>query len=344
MKTITLQEPGRFSLTGDAPEPGTDGLTPGEALVRVRRVGVCGTDYHAYRGRQPFFAYPRVLGHELGVEVVAVGAGVENVAPGDACAVEPYLNCGACVACRRGKPNCCTKLTVLGVHADGGMRDYLVLPARKLHPSRTLTLEQLALVETLGIGAHAVARAQIEAGETALVLGAGPIGLSVVPFLLAAGAGRVIVRDPNAARLAFARREFAVSDTLDTPDADATLATLSDLTGGDLPTVVFDATGNPQSMMEAFRYVAHGGRLVFVGLFAGDVTFHDPEFHRREVTLLASRNSTPEDFGRIIGLMESGRIDTRPWVTHRVAAPDLPAAFDGLLDPSAGVLKAVVEF
>jgi Threonine dehydrogenase and related Zn-dependent dehydrogenases len=341
MKTLTLEEPRRLMLLETA-EPGAPG--PGEALVRVRRVGICGTDYHAFRGRQPFFSYPRILGHELGVEVVTVGEGVANVTAGDRCAVEPYLNCGACIACRRGKPNCCTSLKVLGVHTDGGMRDLLTVPAHKLHPSKVLPLEQLALVETLGIGAHAVERAAVEPGETVLVIGAGPIGLSTLPFLQARGAGQIIVRDLNPDRLAFARDAFGVTVTLSAPDADATLADLTYLTNGDLPTAVFDATGNPASMHEAFRYVAHGGRLTFIGLFPGDVTFHDPDFHRREITLQASRNSTPSDFSRILALMEAGQIDTAPWVTHRIPAPDLPGAFESLLAPESRVLKAVVEF
>jgi 2-desacetyl-2-hydroxyethyl bacteriochlorophyllide A dehydrogenase len=341
MKTLTMEEPGRLALS-ETPEPGAPG--PGEALVRVRRVGICGTDLHAYRGRQPFFTYPRILGHELGIEVVAVGENEKGIAPGDHCAVEPYLNCETCIACRRGKPNCCATLKVLGVHTDGGMRDLITVPVAKLHPSKSLTLEQLALVETLGIGAHAVTRADIEPGETALVIGTGPIGLSVIPFLKAAGAGRVIVRDLNPDRLRFCQQAFGVADTLADPEADATLATLREWTDGDLPTVVFDATGNPQSMQEAFRYVAPGGRLIFVGLFQGDVTFHDPDFHRKEMTLLATRNSTPADFTRILGLMESGAIDTTPWITHRIPAADLPATFPDLLRPETGVLKAVVEF
>lgn len=344
MKTLTLEEPGRFSFDAGAPEPDPAALAPGDALVRVRHVGICGTDYHAYRGRQPFFQYPRVLGHELGVEVVGVGAGVENVAVGDRCAVEPYLNCGTCIACRRGKPNCCTSLSVLGVHSDGGMRDFLVVPARKLHPSQTLPLEQLALVETLGIGAHAVERAGIEPGESVLVIGAGPIGLSTLPFLQARGAGRILVRDLNPARLAFARDAFGITDVVSEADADAARERVLALNGGEFPTAVFDATGSSASMHGAFGYVANGGRLVFVGLFAGDVTFHDPEFHRREMTLLASRNSTPDDFRRVLALMESGQIDTGPWITHRLPASDLSATFESLLDPQSGVLKAVVEF
>lgn len=341
MKSLVLVEPGRLLAT-DAPEPPSPAA--GEALVRVHRVGVCGTDLHAFRGRQPFFSYPRILGHELGVEVLAVGAGVAAVAPGDRCAVEPYLNCGHCIACRRGRPNCCAHLQVLGVHVDGGLRERFLVPAAKLHPSRTLAFDQLALVETLGIGAHAVERAALAAGESVAVLGTGPIGLAVIQFALAAGA-RVLAVDLNARRLAFCRERLGLpSDaTVDTAATPEVAARLAELTGGDGPTAVFDATGNAASMAAAFRYPAPGGRLVFVGLFPGDITFNDPHFHRRELTLLASRNSRPDDFRAILALVESGRVDTTPWITHRTAFDDVPDHFPGWTLPEAGVVKAMIS-
>lgn len=340
MQSLLLQEPGVLRAI-ELPEPPAPG--PGEALVRVHRVGVCGTDLHAFRGRQPFFSYPRILGHELGVEVLSVGSGVSDLTAGDRCAVEPYLNCGRCIACRRGKPNCCANLQVLGVHADGGQRERFLLPAVKLHRARTLAFEQLALVETLGIGAHAVDRAALAPGEIVAVLGTGPIGLSVVQFALAAGA-QVIAIDLNARRLAFCRDRLglAAEATIDTSATPDVAARLAELTGGDRPTAVFDATGNAASMAAAFNYPAAGGRLVFVGLFPGDVTFNDPNFHRRELTLLASRNSRPEDFRRIIAQVESGRIDTTPWITHQAALAEVPAQFAGWTDPAAGVLKAMI--
>jgi 2-desacetyl-2-hydroxyethyl bacteriochlorophyllide A dehydrogenase len=337
MQTIILAEPGRFELTETEP-PGEP--PPGHALVRVNRIGVCGTDLHAFRGEQPFFSYPRILGHELGVEVLALAPDVTAaLAPGDRCAVEPYLNCGSCVACRAGKTNCCIKLQVLGVHTDGGMRERIVVPATKLHCSAALSFEQLALVETLGIGAHAVGRAQIQAGEWALVIGAGPIGLTVMQFALLAGA-RVIALDLDPGRLDFCRSQLGVEHTI--AGGEGALAAVEELTDGDLPTVVFDATGSPRSMHDAFQYVAHGGRLVFVGLFQGDVTFHDPDFHRRELTLLASRNATSAELRRIMGLMEGGQIDTRPWITHRAPLAEAPARFPSWLQRETGVIKAMI--
>src|SRR5258708_4318778 len=337
MQTITLLQPGQFQISNTAPPTNP---TPGEALVRVRRVGICGTDIHAYGGRQPFFSYPRILGHELGVEVLEVGPNDAGIKPGDRCAVEPYLNCGHCIACRNGKTNCCADLKVLGVHTDGGMREQIIVPSEKLHKSDSLSLDKLALVETLGIGAHAVYRACLKPGERVLVIGAGPIGLSVTQFATIAAA-KVTVTDVSQSRLDFCRRTFPVVDAnLADPNLEATLKSIN----GDLPTAVFDATGNPKSMERAFQYVAPGGRLIFVGLVQADITFNDPHFHRREMTLLATRNSTATDFKPIIALMESGKIDTTSWLTHRASCVEMVERFPVWITPESETIKAIVEF
>jgi len=336
MKTLILEAPGSLILSCTAePSPPESG----EALVRVRRIGVCGTDIHAFGGKQPFFSYPRILGHELGVEILEVGANARGLKVGDRCSVEPYLNCGKCIACRRGKGNCFTHMQVMGVHVDGGHRERMVVPLEKLHRSAKLSLDQLALVETLGIGAHAVDRAGIEKGEAVLVIGTGPIGLAVIQFARAAGA-RVIALDVNGSRLAFCRETLGVETLLAGADV---VSDLGAMTGGDFPTAVFDATGNPKSMMASFLYPAHGGRLVFVGLFQGDVTFNDPNFHKRELTLMGSRNARSEDFTRIIDLIESEVVDTTPWITHRAAFEDVPQTFPEWVKPGSGVLKAMIE-
>lgn len=338
MKTIVLEEPGRFQLADRAAPPAP---APGEALVRVRRVGVCGSDLHAFRGKQPFFTYPRVVGHELGVEIVALGRAEADLTVGDRCAVEPYLHCGRCIACRRGKTNCCVDLQVLGVHTDGGMRELMTVPAAKLHRSRTLSMDQLALVEMLTIGAHAVRRAQPEAGENVLVVGAGPIGLSVIRFAQLTGAN-VVVLEISERRRQFCRQHLKVETCLDGRTDPA--AALQAVFKGDLPTTVFEATGNPSSMMQSVQYVANGGKLTFVSLVQGDLTFRDAELHRRELTLLRSRNATGADFAWAIQMVEEGKIDLAPWLTHRAPADAMIAAFPEWLDPERGVIKAVVEF
>src|SRR4029079_6874311 len=180
MYALQLESPKTFRQV-DLPEPPAPG--PREALVRVHRVGICGTDISAYLGTMPFVTYPRILCHELGVEVLAVGDGATSVKPGDRCSVEPYINDPTSYASRQRRPNCCERLQVLGVHRDGGMRPQFIVPARKLHVASKLTFEQLALVETLAIGCHAVNRAALQADETCLIIGAGPIGLSVLEFV-----------------------------------------------------------------------------------------------------------------------------------------------------------------
>ena len=343
MRTLVLNKPGRLALT-DTPAPADPG--PGQALVRVHRVGVCGTDINAFGGTQPFFTYPRILGHELGVEVVAVGEGVANVAPGDRAAVEPYLNCGTCAACERGRTNCCAALTCMGVHGDGGMREQIVVPATKLHVSSALTLDQLALVETLGIGKHAVDRALsvggFAAGDTVAVIGLGPIGLTAVQFALLAGA-RVVGVDVNPARCAAATRLYPALETV-TLDPQRPIEQQWAAQAGEAPRTVFDATGHRGSMQSAFALPGPGGTLVFIGLVLGDITFDDPAFHKKELTLLSSRNSVAKDFVEIIEHMEAGRIDVAPWITHRADAADWPGVFDRWLAPDAGLLKGMVSF
>ncbi len=339
MKALELTSPRRFRPVeiSEPPPPG-----PGQALLRVHRIGICGTDLGGFLGKMPFFSYPRIPGHELGVEVLAVGAGVTNVRPGDRCAVEPYLNCGHCYACRRGHTNCCETNQTLGVMCDGGMCERVILPARKLHVSQKLSYETLALVETLAIGCHAVNRGDPKPGEHVLVIGAGPIGLSAVEFAKLSGA-RTIVLDMNAPRLAFVREQMGVPDTILATGDGSELTRLAALTSGQLADVVIDATGSNRSMAQAVNYCAFKGRLIYVGITQAEVSLpHAPALHRRELDIRASRNALPGDFTRIIQLIEDGRIDTRPWITHHATCDTMIAAFPSWTQPETGVIKAMV--
>jgi 2-desacetyl-2-hydroxyethyl bacteriochlorophyllide A dehydrogenase len=337
MKALSLDSPKNWRQI-DVPAPAKPG--PGDALVRVHQVGICGTDLSGYLGKMPFFSYPRIPGHELGVEVVEVGDGVTNVRAGDRCSVEPYINCQQCYACRRGHTNCCEKHQTLGVHCDGGLRPFFTVPARKLHISRKLAFDQLALVETLAIGCHAVNRAALQSDESCLVIGAGPIGLSVIEFVKLTGA-KTIVLDTNAQRLDFCKKTMGVAHTLQ--PSDQLDKELRDLTDGHLPDVVIDATGSSASMSSAFTLITHAGRLVFVGITTDEVRFRHPLFHRPEGTLLCSRNALSADFARIVALIEEGRIDTRPWITHRATFEELIDVFPSYTQPETGVIKAVVS-
>lgn len=311
----------------------------GEALVRIQRIGICGTDLHAFKGNQPFFSYPRILGHELAGYVEELGEGVTDVAVGDIVSVVPYMHCGQCIACRNGKTNCCTDMKVLGVHRDGGMVERLALPVSHLIKADGLTLDQAAMLEPLSIGAHAVRRSELRKGETALVIGAGPIGLGVMILAKQLGAN-VIAMDINEERLAFCRDWAGVDHTVNALQLPK--EKLAELTNGEFPTVVFDATGNARSMTDAFGLVAHGGKLVYVGLVKADIAFHDPDFHKRELTLMGSRNATMEDFDTVRSALKTGSIDIERYITHRASFDEMVEQFETWLKPESKVIKAMV--
>lgn len=336
MKSIILEKPFSFQYRETAFD---NTIAAHELLLKIHTIGICGTDYHAYKGNQPFFSYPRRLGHELGAEIVAVGSEVNenNYPPGSRVSVEPYLHCGTCGACMRGHINCCENLQVIGVHSDGGMVEYLKLPANKVHISTKLSFEQLALVETLAIGCHAVERAAIVPNDFVLVIGAGPIGLSVIEFArLKRNTIFVLDRDEN--RLAFCAENYQVKTVLRTGSSEFDL----DDYLPEKPTIIIDATGNEQSMNGNVKMAAHGGKIVFVGLHQGNVVFKDTDFHRRELALLSSRNALPADFEFIIQKMEEGVIDTSKWITHRADFDNMSKHFNEWLDPVNRVIKAMV--
>ncbi|MCA9076252.1 MAG: zinc-binding alcohol dehydrogenase family protein [Planctomycetaceae bacterium] len=339
MKAIQLQEPQRFEAI-DVPEPKSPG--PGEALVRTHRMGICGTDISGYLGKMPFFKYPRIPGHELGVEVLEVGEGVNNVKPGDRCSVEPYMNCGECFACRKGNGNCCEKLDVIGVMIDGGLRERFVIRADKLHSSDSLTFEQLALVETLGIGCHATDRGAPGEGDHVLIIGAGPIGLATLEFTRLTGA-TITMMDMVPSRLDFCRETYGVPHTIPFTGDGSELEQMLDITHGDRYTLVTDATGNHHSMSNALQYVAHTGTLVYVGITTEPVSFPHPSLHKPEMTIRGSRNALPSDFRRIIQLIEDGTINTDPWITHRTSFNNVIDEFESFTKPATGVIKAIVE-
>lgn len=321
MRKIVLQEPGRF-IDRQAARPIAGA---GEALVRIHRIGICGTDFHAFVGAHAFVTYPRVLGHELGCEVLQVGSNDYGLRAGDRCAIEPYVSCGRCCACRLLRPNCCENLKVFGIHVDGGMQGLFAVPTSLLHSSAKLSLDQLALVEPLSVGAHAVQRSGLKTGENALVIGAGPIGLAVMQFARAQGAN-VHAVERNESRHDFAQR-FGID--------------ISSEPGDRLADVVFDATGNAAAMAESLKYASAAGRLVFVGITKEPVMIDDALLHGREVTVYASRNSCHQ-FPRIIQMIEQGRIDTEPWITDRLGLADVPRRFPKLRT-QPGTMKAMIE-
>ncbi len=311
----------------------------GAPLVRIKRAGVCGTDLHIFEGTQPYFEYPRVIGHELAGEIAAV-AGVSRFRVGQQVAVLPYVACGQCVACRRGKPNCCQHMNVIGVHSDGGFADWLVVSEDNLIDAEGVSLDEAAMAEFLAIGAHAVERGAIEPGQKVVVVGAGPIGLATAIFARARG-GDVTMLDTRADRLAFARHAVAIDQAIEADEGARDR--LAARTGGDFFDCVFDCTGSPLAMNAGFTLVAHGGSYVLVSIVLGDIAFSDPEFHKRETTLLGSRNATRADFDTVFAALRSGAIATRTLATHRASLDDAARVFPHWLDPASGVVKALIE-
>jgi 2-desacetyl-2-hydroxyethyl bacteriochlorophyllide A dehydrogenase len=335
MRAVLCDRPGTLSLI-ERPEPRP---APGEALLRIRRIGVCGTDYHILGGNQPYLNYPRVMGHELGAEVVEAPAG-SGLTPGMTVVVVPYLSCGTCRACRRGLPNCCRRISVLGVHQDGGMAEYLAVPVANVIPAPNLSLDQAAMVEFLAIGAHGVRRAAITPDDSVLVVGAGPIGMAALIFARARGAS-VTVMDLRADRLEFSRTALGAAATV-TASADAA-GELSALTEGEFFDVVIDATGHLPSIKRGLSFVGHGGRYTLLSIVQDDIAFPDPEFHKRETTLLASRNALPKDFAEVMRQIEAGAVPTKALATHRAPLGSAPETMPVWSTPQAGVIKAILE-
>lgn len=336
MKYIVCEKPGKFYLKDKAlPSYGE-----GEALLKIRRIGICGTDLHAFRGNQPFFSYPRILGHELAATVEAAGNKVSRVRAGDRVVVMPYLSCGRCVACRQGKTNCCAHLQVLGVHADGGMQEKIAVPADILIPANDLSYDEIAVVEPLSIGAHALRRADLKEGETIVVAGCGPIGLGLMKLAQLRGA-TVIALDVDDRRLSFAESVMGINHIIDARKEPA--VRVAEITGGEMATAVFDATGNRQALESGVDFMAHGGRYILVGLSREQLSFHHPLIHAKETSLLCSRNATLVDFHTVIDLLRTGQFPIDAYITHRVAFAEMIDHFESWLRPETGVIKAMVE-
>ncbi len=336
MKTLICTQPGTLEYK----TAGKPVLTKGHAVIKIKRIGICGTDLHAFEGTQPYFQYPRILGHELAGELIEFDD-APGFTKGEQVTFIPYFNCGTCVACRSGKPNCCVSLKVCGVHIDGGMAEYLSVPSYSLVHGEGLSYDELALIEPLAIGAHGVARAAIKKGEFVLVIGAGPIGLGTIEFAKIEGAA-VIVMDVNEARMQFCKQKLKVAHTINALEPDV-YEQLKAITNGDMPTVVIDATGNQKAINNAFQYLAHGGRFVLIGLQKGEISFSHPEFHKREATLMSSRNATRQDFEHVIACMKNGLVDPKTYITHRVNFDEVKRDFESWLKPETGVIKAMVS-
>jgi 2-desacetyl-2-hydroxyethyl bacteriochlorophyllide A dehydrogenase len=336
MNTLVCTTPGSFEYElQEKPE-----LVKDSAIIKIKRIGICGTDLHAFKGTQPYFSYPRILGHELSGELIEFD-NAPGFTVGEKVTFVPYFNCGSCIACRTGKPNCCVNIKVCGVHVDGGMVEYLRVPSYALVHSRGLSYDELALIEPLAIGAHGVSRANVKPGEFVLVTGAGPIGLGTMEFARIAG-GKVIAMDVDNGRLQFCKDHLNIEYTINPKTEDA-VERLRVKTNGDMASVVIDATGNLGAINNGINYLAHGGRYVLIGLQKEAFSFSHPEFHKRESTLMSSRNASRDDFEFVIDCMKKGLVNAKNYITHRAGFNQVKDEFEKWLDPANGVIKAMVD-
>lgn len=337
MNTLVCQEPKKLIWKKrEIPTPREN-----EALVKIKTVGICGTDIHAWGGNQPFFSYPRVLGHEICGEVVGLGKNINHLKPGQQVSIIPYVACQKCPACLSGRTNCCENISVIGVHQDGGFCEYIAVPVSNLLVAEGIDPQAAALIEPFAISAHAVRRADIQPGEQILVVGAGPIGLGAAAIAKAEGA-EVLVADTSAFR-----REHVVKN-LGLPVIDPSIsdfdAQLRAAFGGSLAQKVIDATGNQHAMNNTVNLIRHGGSIVFVGLFKGDLQFSDPEFHKKETTMMGSRNATPEDFAKVGQLMSEGKITAEMMLTHRYAFSTLAETYEQDVINNRELIKGIITF
>lgn len=334
MLAISCNKPFDLSLA-ERPMPDR---RAGEVLVRVRRVGMCGTDFHIYSGNQPYLSYPRVMGHELAGEVWEADPD-SGLRTGATVTINPYFRCKTCHACQMGKPNCCMNIRVMGVHIDGGLAEFVTVPAEAVIDVEGLSLEQAAMVEFLAIGLHAVRRGSVTSVDRVLVVGAGAIGMGVVLFASMAGA-RVHVIDTNDGRL---KRARTVCPDIETALVDDGIeAWIGERTEGNLFDAVFDASGSAAAIEKGFSYVAHGGRYVLVSVVSQNITFSDPEFHKREMQLIGSRNAMKHDFQMVIDMIRDGAIPTEKLHTHSLAAAEMPQKVPQLMAARGDLLKAIV--
>ncbi len=325
MTALMCNAPGELAVV-TRPRPAGK---PGHLRIRIAAVGICGTDYHIYGGNQPFLQYPRVMGHELSARAMADSAD-GRIKSGDLVVVNPYLTCGTCHACQVGKPNCCENIAVLGVHTDGGMCEEIVVPEANLIPAGDLTPAAAAMVEFLAIGAHGVRRSGLTGG-TALIVGAGPIGVGAALFAAIAGA-KVTLRDTSPERLALAAAIVPGARTELVPDAaDAVYDT------------VFDATGNIGAMNAGLDHLAHGGGYVLLSVVKGELRFADPEFHKREATLFASRNALDVDFRHVMDCIAKGLVPIDRIGTHRTTLEGAVTELPSWAADRGSVVKALIE-
>ena len=336
MKYIICDKPGQINLkTKNIPR-----LKKYYVLVEIRRVGICGTDLHAFKGDQPFFNYPRILGHELAGVVLKKNESKSSLKIGEKVVVIPYIECGDCDACKIKLFNCCEKINVIGVHSDGGLQEKIAIPSKNLIPVNSLSFDEIALIEPLSIGYHALQRAKIKPANKILVIGCGPIGIGIISLALSFGC-EVIATDFNLKRLEYVKNNFSKAKVIETNKN--LKKQIQIINKGSLVDKVFDATGNKTAIESSHNYVRHGGKLILVGIYKNNICFSHPDIHKKEIQIICSRNATKNDFKSIIKFLEKRRFPSNSYITKKVSFDNLPSDFKSFYSKEKLLIKAMVE-
>ncbi|HEX8510141.1 MAG TPA: zinc-binding alcohol dehydrogenase family protein [Propionibacteriaceae bacterium] len=337
MKAVHISSPGQVELADlPMPEP-----APGEALLRVRYAGVCGSDLQTFTGNQPFATYPRIPGHEFSAEIIKINGEAPDLKQGMLVTGNPYFNCSSCSPCRRGLVNCCESNETMGVHRDGAFREYFTLPIERVYPGESLSAEQLAMIEPFSIGFHAATQAKVSPGDRVLVLGAGAIGIFALLSAKLMGAS-VWIADILPSRLEVAQKMGADGTILltEVKDIERTARELTDNNGFD---VALEATGVPESFLNAMAASMYGGRIALIGNGKREVSFNQSLIVKKQLTIVGSRNSL-DAFKPLIKHVAAGDVNIEGMHTATYPFPQTIDAMQDLLDKPADNVKVLISF
>jgi threonine dehydrogenase-like Zn-dependent dehydrogenase len=325
MRAIVIQSPGTATVTS-IPEPIAE---PGKILLRVRMIGLCGSDLNTFRGSNPMVSFPRIPGHEIAATIVGGLDGIDGVgnvsglSPGMNVTLSPYTSCGKCASCLRGRGNACAFNETLGVQRDGGLTEFISIPPEKIYPA-DLSLTELCLVEPLTVGFHAVARGRVTARDTVAIFGCGGVGLGAIAASSFAGATTIAI-DVEDEKLNIARKAGA-SHVINTSRASLH-SQLRELTSGHGPDVIIEAVGRPETFRAAIEEVAFTGRVVYIGYAKEPVAYETKLFVQKELDILGSRNALPEDFRGVIQMLKDGKFPVSEAVSSIIPLEKVPSVF-----------------
>lgn len=336
MKVVRITEPGRIEIGEmERPVPGA-----GEALLKIKYCGICGSDVQTYTGNQPFASYPRIPGHEFSAEIVEIGENQQGLKSGMVVTANPYFNCGHCYSCRKGKVNCCENNQTMGVQRDGAFAEYVTMPVERIVDGKGLSADTLALIEPFSIGYHAINRGNIQPGDKVLVMGSGPIGTFAMISAKLRGA-TVYAADLMDNRLELATR-FGADGVINT-GWEKLEDRVRELTGGCGMDVCVEAAGLPQTFLACIEQVCFGGKIVLIGNGKKETTFVHSVLLKKELDVYGSRNSL-KDFQPLVELVAAGRVDVSPIVSTVYDLEQVVEAFEALRNNDGTLAKVLIRF